>query len=461
MKPYPPLSTLITAGLLRQERHPFAFFDAMLSEGVEEFRDVLRAGRPRVVTIFEDNFNFLTKMCTTRMREAAFEMISAAKSAGARVVVNGSDAIDQTLAYLDVGADAVIVGEPELTLLDLVARWTRDQDADLRRVPGLAIMADPGAHSAVHRTMPRRAIDDLDALPLPAWDLIDVEQYRVAWTAAHGRLSWNICTSRGCPFGCNWCAKPVFGRRYTQRSADNVAGELAALARAVGPDHLWFADDIFGLTPRWIEAFAQEVRAGGVAIPFTMQSRADLMTPAAVAALAEARCEEVWLGVESGAQHVLDAMEKGITINDVRQATRRLKAHGVRACWFIQLGYSGEDWEAILRTRDLIRAEAPDDIGVSVAYPLPGTPFYDRVRADLKGKVNWSDSDDLAMMFRGAYTTDFYREIRDLLHAEVNARVERGQPHFLEFDGRWDALQHRESDNRSTEPSTRRAAAGA
>ncbi len=442
LKPYPPLSTLIAAALLRRERRPFAFFDAMLSEGVEEFRDVLHAARPKIVGILEDNFNFLTKMCTTRMREAAFEMITAAKSTGARVVVNGSDAIDQTAAYLHVGADAVILGEAEETFLDVTGRWSDDPDADLSQVPGLAIAGPAGAPSAIRRTPPRRSIANLDALPFPAWDLIDVEQYRVAWSAAHGRLSWNACTSRGCPYACNWCAKPVFGRRYTQRSPGNVAAELAQLARVVGPDHVWFADDIFGLTPRWIEAFARDVRSRRAAIPFTMQSRVNLMTSSAVKALAEARCEEVWLGVESGSQAVLDAMDKGTTLEEAREATRRLKQHGIRACWFIQLGYPGEDWDAILRTRDLIRDEEPDDIGVSVAYPLPGTPFYDRVRMDLKGKANWSDSDDLAMMFRGAYSTDFYREIRDLLHQEVN---DRGR-----LEGQWAALEAREGAHRST-----------
>lgn len=449
MKPYPPLSTLIAAGLLRREGRPFAFFDAMLSEGVEEFRDVLRAVRPAVVGILEDNFNFLTKMCTTRMREAAFEMIAAARSSGARVVVNGSDATDQTWAYLGAGADAVILGEPEVTFLEVTQRWSADPDADLSHVPGLALAGPPGAPSAIRRTPVRRAMLDLDTLPFPAWDLIDVEQYRVAWSTAHGRLSWNVCTSRGCPYGCNWCAKPVFGRRYTQRSPENVAEELGRLQQAVGPDHVWFADDIFGLAPRWIEAFAREVRSRDAAVPFTMQSRADLMTPGAVAALADARCEEVWMGVESGSQAVLDAMDKEITLAEVRDATRRLKQHGIRACWFIQLGYPGEDWNAILSTRDLIRDERPDDIGVSVAYPLPGTAFYDRVRTELRGKANWSDSDDLAMMFRGTYSTDFYREIRDLLHGEVTARVGSGAVAAREFDRRWADLEQRETAHRS------------
>ena len=450
MKPYPPLSTLIAGALLRREGQHFAFFDSMLSEGVDEFRDLLHAARPKVVGLLEDNFNFLTKMCTTRMREAAFEMIAAAKSAGARVVVNSSDAIDQTAAYLHVGADAVILGEAEETFLDVTTRWGDDPDADLSQVPGLAIAGPAAARSSIRRTPARHSIRELDALPFPAWDLIDVERYRVAWTAAHGRLSWNVCTSRGCPYACNWCAKPIFGRRYTQRSAANVAEELAHLRRAVAPDHVWFADDIFGITPRWIEAFAAEVRARGAAVPFSMQSRVNLMTPSAVHALAEARCEEVWMGVESGAQHVLDAMDKGTTLDEIREGTRCLKAHGIRACWFVQLGYPGEDWNAILQTRDLIRDEEPDDIGVSVAYPLPGTPFYDRVRMDLRGKANWSDSDDLAMMFQGAYSTDFYREIRDLLHEEVNARIDGGGAP-RDFDAHWSALERRETLHRSTE----------
>ena len=199
MKPYPPLSTLIAAGLLRREGQHFAFFDAMLSDGVDEFRDLLRAARPKVVGLLEDNFNFLTKMCTTRMREAAFEMIAAAKSAGARVVVNSSDAIDQTAAYLHVGADAVIMGEGEEAFLDVTTRYSHDLDADLSQVAGLAITGHAAARSSIRRTPPRHSIKDLDALPYPAWDLIDVERYRVAWTAAHGRLSWNVCTRVAAP----------------------------------------------------------------------------------------------------------------------------------------------------------------------------------------------------------------------------------------------------------------------
>jgi anaerobic magnesium-protoporphyrin IX monomethyl ester cyclase len=175
-----------------------------------------------------------------------------------------------------------------------------------------------------------------------------------------------------------------------------------------------------------------------------MQSRVNLMKPEAVAALAEAGAEEVWLGVESGSQKVLDAMEKGSHVTEACAATRLLKAAGIRACWFIQLGYPGETWEDISLTRNLIVEEQPHDIGVSVAYPLPGTRFYDLVKAGLGERHNWRDSNDLAMLFEGTYGTPFYRLVRDHLHDEVrNGRRD---------DSSWARLGHEERAHRSTNP---------
>jgi anaerobic magnesium-protoporphyrin IX monomethyl ester cyclase len=418
MKPYPPLATLITASVLRDAGHRVALFDATLSAGEEEYSESLAAAKPDVVGLLEDNFNFLTKMCTTRMREAALRMIRATKEAGVPIVVNGSDASDRPEIYLEAGADAVILGETERTLPELLDALSGGSSRDLSPIAGLAL---PGPSGSVSRTAPRPFVNDLDALPLPAWDLVDVSRYRSVWKAAHGRLSWNVVTTRGCPFHCNWCAKPLYGVRYAQRSPGSVAEELVRLKRFVGPGHVWFADDIFGLTPRWIESFAEEVAARGARIPFTMQSRADLMTPSAVVALAASGCEEVWMGVESGSQRILDAMEKGLRVGQVRRATRLLREHGIRVAWFLQLGYSGEEWEDLLATRELLRSERPDDIGVSVAYPLPGTLFHERVKAQLTARTNWKDTDDLAMLFEGTYSSDFYRQVRDVLHAEAFA----------------------------------------
>jgi anaerobic magnesium-protoporphyrin IX monomethyl ester cyclase len=186
-----------------------------------------------------------------------------------------------------------------------------------------------------------------------------------------------------------------------------------------------------------------------------MQSRVDLMTPSAVAALATAGAEEVWMGVESGSQRILDAMDKGTRIGQVKTATRLLRSHGIRVAWFLQLGYTGETWADLLATRDLLRSERPDDVGVSVAYPLPGTLFYERVKEQLGARTNWSDSDDLAMMFRGTYTSAFYRRVRDLLHEEVaaiaagtNAAAETR----LACDEKWRDLNETEGLHRSEPP---------
>src|SRR5690606_38285210 len=115
---------------------------------------------------------------------------------------------------------------------------------------------------------PRKVTRDLDAIPFPARDLIDIGRYREIWEKAHGHFSMNMVTTRGCPFHCNWCAKPLYGQIYSTRSPQNVAQEIEMIAREWGPDHIWFCDDIFGLKPGWIEEFAGELRKRKVTIPF-------------------------------------------------------------------------------------------------------------------------------------------------------------------------------------------------
>ena len=219
---------------------------------------------------------------------------------------------------------------------------------------------------------------------------------------------------------------------------------MLRLKQHIGPDVLWFTDDILGLDVEWTCAFANEVERRDARIPFTMQSRVNLITDKSVSALERAGAREVWLGIESGSQKILDAMDKGTTVEAGRAATRLLKEHGIRACWFIQLGYPSETWEDLLATRDLIRAEKPDEIGVSVAYPLPGTVFHDRVRAQLGRQRNWKDSGDLAMLFQGTFDSDFYRRVRNILHEEA----ESGHVD----DALWDTLEQRVELHRSPQP---------
>ncbi len=418
MQPYPPLGTLYAASLLRERGISVAIFDSMLNEPETGFQEALRVHRPSIVAIYEDDFNFLTKMCLTRMRELAWEMIKSAHESGARVVVHGSDASDHPGEYLHHGCEFVLDGEAEYTLLQVVSALRNGSDAS--EIGGVKwLRGSPNQHTIEVRQ--KRPAHMGVALPLPARDLIDFTAYRDAWKRQHGYFSMNLIASRGCPFRCNWCAKPIFGDSYQLRAAGEVAQEMRLLRDEYGAEHLWFADDIFALNRHWIEEFAASVEGLGCSIPFKIQARADLLTAETTRALKRAGCAEVWMGVESGSQKVLDAMDKGLRVEEVVAARLHLKQQGILACFFLQLGYPGEYWEDLQKTISLVRETRPDDVGVSFSYPLPNTRFYARVREQLGAKQNWSDSEDLCVMFKGAYTDRFYRAVRDALHAEVES----------------------------------------
>ncbi len=422
MQPYPPLGTLYAASVLREHGHEVRLFDAMLAESTEGWRRLLAEEHPDVAVLFEDNFNYLSKMCLLRMREAAFEMIGAARSQGCRVIVCGADVTDHAADYLQRGASFAVLGEGEETLCELLAAL--ESGGDAYSVQGLSFVDEVGE---VVTTGRRPVIRDLDSLPSPARDLLDLDAYRTAWQGL-GRVSMNLVTSRGCPFHCNWCAKPIWGQRYGVRSPEDVVEEIRSL-RALGAEHLWFMDDIFGLKPGWLPEFADAIEREGLQMPFKCLSRADLLLrPGEIDALRRSGCETVWLGAESGSQGVLDAMEKGTTVEQIGEATKRLKAAGIGVAFFLQFGYPGETWDDIQRTLQLVRDCDPDDIGVSVSYPLPGTPFYERVRDKIRGPHNWVDSSDLAMLYDGPYPTSFYHQLHSRLHAEFRLqRAKRGR----------------------------------
>ena len=446
MQPYPPLGTLYAAALLRQNGYSVAVFDTMLRDP-REFAAAVRQHRPKLVVIYEDNFNFLSKMCLSRMREVAFDMCEVARSANTPIVINGSDATDHASEYLNRGFRFVLLGEAEYTLLEVVQSLLHDGNA--AGVPGLAYLAG----GRVTRTAPRPLLRDLDALPFPARDLIDISAYRTAWKQAHGTFSLNIVASRGCPYRCNWCAKPIYGNSYHARSAANVAEEVRELKEKYGAEHLWFSDDVFALKPSWAAEFAAEVELRAATVPFKMQSRVDLMTRDTVGALRRAGCAEVWMGAESGSQKILDAMDKDVTVSHIAQARENMRRHGIRACYFLQFGYPGETWADIRKTIELVRRTRPDDIGVSVSYPLPGTAFYERVRQEIGAKTNWADSEDLCITFRAPYCDDFYRALHDALHAEVASWHDASETGMHRARDLWNRVEQLELTSRTSEPS--------
>lgn len=435
-QPYAPLGTLYAASLMRENGHDVYFHDSMFSKTADEVLPSIEKNSPEFFIIYDDGFNYLTKMCLTNMRHAAFRMIKLAKEKGCTVIVSSSDSTDRFEEYLNEGADYILIGEAEMTLLELTKAITQKKN-DLLGIQGIAfkqdtiqrenVSIDPldehEAH-AVIKTGRRNVLKDLDSLPFPAWDLIDMEPYRDMWLKHKGYFSMNMGTTRGCPFKCNWCAKPIYGNRYNSRTPENVLAELKMLKEKFQFDHIWFCDDIFGLRPGWVHAFADLIEKEDLNFKFKIQARADLLLQEEyINDLSRAGCENVWMGAESGSQKILDAMDKGTTVKQIYEATRILKKHGIHPSFFIQFGYLNETKEDIRKTIRMINELLPYEIGISVSYPLPGTLFYEKVKMDLKEKTNWTDSDELALMFRNTYQPEFYKQLHRYVHKTYRKHI--------------------------------------
>ncbi|MEO5998835.1 MAG: radical SAM protein [Chitinophagaceae bacterium] len=420
-EPYAPLGTLYAAALMRENGYRVSLFDTMFAHSADEVITPLETKKPDFFVIYDDGFNYLTKMCLTNMRDAAFEMIRLAKARGCTVIVSSSDSTDHYEKYLIEGADFILLGEAEHTLFELIDAESCTGTKP-SQIPGLAFKQDGN----IIKTPRRAVISDLDALPFPAWDLVDMNSYRQMWLKSNGYFSINMGTTRGCPFKCNWCAKPIYGNRYHSRSTANVIKELKYLKYMYEFDHIWFCDDIFGLKPGWVNEFADLLEKENLHFRYKIQSRADLLLQENyIKALARSGCDNAWMGAESGSQKILDAMDKGTKVEQIYKSTRLLKVHGIKPSFFIQFGYLGETKEDIRQTIKMINELLPHSIGISVSYPLPGTIFYDKVKKDLKEKANWTDSDDLQLMFLNTYQPAFYKQLHRYVHAHF-LRIKSG-----------------------------------
>ena len=418
-QPYAPIGTLYAAALMREKGYSISFFDTMFAHAPEEIIPSLEKHTPDLLVLYDDGFNYLTKMCLTNMREAAFKMIKLAKHKGCTVIVSSSDSTDHYEQYLQEEADFILLGEAEQTLTELMAAIDQQQ-TNFLSIAGLAYKQN----DAVIKTARRNVLKELDSLPFPAWDLVDIEIYRKTWLKHKGYFSMNMATTRGCPFKCNWCAKPIYGNRYNSRSPQNVIAELKMLKAKFDFDHIWFCDDIFGLKPGWVHEFAGLLEREQLQFKFKIQARADLLLQENyIKDLARAGCENIWMGAESGSQKILDAMDKGTTVEQIYHATRLLKKNGINPSFFIQFGYPGETKDDITKTIRMINELIPYEIGISVSYPLPGTVFFERVKNELKEKTNWTDSDELALMFRNTYAPAFYKQLHRYVHKSYRRQV--------------------------------------
>jgi radical SAM superfamily enzyme YgiQ (UPF0313 family) len=425
--PYPPLGTLYAAAILKELNHQVIFFDSMMSTDPAEFIGKIESEKPDLLLIYDDEFNYLTKMCLSKMRDAAISFIRKAKTKGISAVVYSSDATDFPLPYLKNGTDAIIFGEGESTLKEVINSVSRGTfEEDKISIKGLKFWDG----NKVFAT-PKRKLTDMNLLPDPDYTVVNIEEYRKEWITNHGYFSLNISTTRGCPYKCNWCAKPLYGQTYSSVSPQKASMQFKYLKENFAADHIWITDDIFGLKPNWIKEFNDELKKLNLFLPYKCLTRPDLLLHNnTINYLKESGCRTIWIGAESGSQKILNSMEKGTSADQIYKAAEDVHKAGMEIAFFIQFGYPGEDWKDIKLTRKMILDCLPDDIGISVSYPLPGTKFYERVKADLKEKTNWIDSDDFDPMFSGFYERSFYKFLHRFVHSEYRLKkiIKRKNP---------------------------------
>lgn len=414
--PYSPLGSLYAATILKKSGHEVIFFDSMLSGNIFELKKKIREVRPDIFLLYDDEFNYLTKMCLSNMRKAAIGFIKTARELKIPSIVYSSDAADFPESYLNAGSDTIIYGEGEMTLQELINSFEKNDYEKIKyEINGIRFIKD----GKIYSTARRKLMEDIDSLPIPDYSFINVEIYRNIWLQNHNYFSMNISTTRGCPYSCNWCAKPLYGQTYNSVSPSKAARQVKFLKEMYQINHLWITDDIFGLKPDWIKNFSDELKKYNIKVPYKCLTRPDLLLRGnTINDLRESGCRTIWIGAESGSQKILDGMDKGTAVRQIYDAAAKTHNAGMEIAFFVQFGYLGENWSDIKLTRKMIRKCLPDDIGISISYPLPGTKFYEKVKSDLKDKKNWTDSDDLDMMFSGSFPKSFYKLLYRFVHAE-------------------------------------------
>ena len=411
-KPYPPLSTLNAATLLKQRGHEVVFVDRTFDPDESDFGAQLERYRPDYVAVMADDHSLQMKQCIGRIRRAQQSMARQASERGIPVLVSGPDVSDQPELYLKEGATVAVVGEP----VEVVGEWV-DGQPDIQ-----------GLHGASGLGGRRPPVQPLDRLPDTDWSLLDLSPYSDQWRRRFGYWELNISTAKGCPYTCNWCAKPTWGRSYEVRSPERVAAEVERVRRTLAPDRIWFTDDIFAIKPDWLQRFRAHLQSP---IPYRCLSRADLLKdPSYTANLKATGCEEVWIGAESGSDKILRAMDKGSDVGEIERARENLQSAGISAGFFLQLGYPGEGISEVRQTIEMVRRLKPEQIGVSVSYPLPGTVFFEHVGHSMQ-EQHWEEAMDNRPLFQAPFGAEFYGAAKEVLRSTHSAGMARA--HLIQF----------------------------
>ena len=414
MKPYVPLGILYLCSHLRQKGFRVEVFDSTFST-YQDLLFALERTPPSVLGIYA---NLMTRANVVRI-------LKAAKKAGWRTVVGGPEPGSYINEYLQAGADVVVIGEGEVTLEELLPALHENSTAALQRVNGIAFRLPEGN---LHITPPRAQIANIDLQPWPAREAVDIGQYVQTWRTHHGQGSVSLITARGCAYRCRWCSHQVFGKTHRRRKPAFVAQELEWLLGRYAPDMAWFADDVFTIHHGWLYEFAALAKQRGLLIPFECITRADRLNEKVVDTLAELRCFRVWIGSESGSQRILDAMERGVTVEQVQSAVALCKSRNIQTGMFLMWGYQGEDLSDIFATVEHVKRSDPDVFFTTVAYPIKGTPYFDEIAAQVVSATAWEQGSDRDFCVRGRHSRRFFQFADELLRSEVElSRLQKQQ----------------------------------
>ncbi len=277
------------------------------------------------------------------------------------------------------------------------------------------------------RTGPAQLIPNLDAQPWPDRERVDIPRYLKSWREHHGTGSVSVITARGCPYHCNWCSHSVYGNTHRRRSPQSVVDEVAWMQERYQPDMLWMADDVFTIHHGWIFEYAAEMNRRGFNIPFECITRADRLNARIAETLAELGCFRVWIGSESGSQRILDAMQRGVKVEQVRDAVALCKHNGIQTGMFLMWGYEGEEIADIEATVDHVKQCRPDVFFTTVSYPIKGTPYFDKVASRLVSIHPWEANTDREFRVRGRHSEKFYRQADELLKNEMAVVPDAGK----------------------------------
>ena len=412
MKPYVPLGILYICSHLRNKGFGVEVFDSTFSTMADLLRH-LESESPSVLGVYA---NLMT-------RKNVVQILRTARQSGWKTVVGGPEPGAYVHEYLDAGADVVVLGEGENTMEDLLPALREASDSALRKVQGIAFRGEDGH---IEQTAQRAQIEDLDAQPWPARDAVDIDRYVQTWREAHGKGSLSFITARGCPYRCRWCSHQVFGMTHRRREPHAVVEEVEWLLSAYHPDMVWIADDVFTIHHGWLREYAAAMRGRDLRVPFECISRADRLNAEVADILAELGCFRLWIGSESGSQRILDAMERGVKVEQVQSAISLCKARGIQTGMFLMWGYEGEEISDVEATIEHVKRSDPDIFFTTVAYPIKGTPYFERVANSIVQLKPCSETSDRELRLTGQRSLKFYEYADRLLRDEVQlARLQR------------------------------------